>query len=100
MNEVLHANIFFVITSIATVAFAIMVCIAMYYVIKILISIRAILRRIEEGSDMIADDISTVRNFVAKGGLVSHLLGLFTGASKKTHPRRTSKKAIVISDSE
>jgi len=100
MNEILHANIFFIIASVATVAFAIMVCIAMYYFIKILVSIRAILSRIEEGSDMIAEDITAVRNFIAGGGLISHLVSLFMHVSKKQPTKRASKKDIVISDSE
>ncbi|PJC56232.1 hypothetical protein CO026_01450 [Candidatus Kaiserbacteria bacterium CG_4_9_14_0_2_um_filter_41_32] len=100
MNEVLHANIFFIIASIATVAFAIMVCIAMYYVIKILISIRAILERVEEGSDMIAEDITTVRNFVTKGAFISHLMGLFIKTPKKSRTKRANKKTTVISDSK
>jgi len=100
MNEILHANIFFIIASVATVAFAIMVCIAMYYFIKILVSIRAILSRIEEGSDMIAEDITAVRNFIAGGGLISHLVSLFMRVSKKQPTKRASKKDIVISDSE
>lgn len=100
MTEILHANIFFIIASIATVAFAIMVCIAMYYIIKILISIRVILLRVEEGSDMIAEDITTVRNFVTKGAFVSHLMGLFIRVPKKSRTKRATKKSIVISDSE
>jgi len=100
MNEVLHANIFFIIASIATVAFAIMVCIAMYYVIKILISIRAILERVEEGSDMIAEDITTVRNFVTKGAFISHLMGLFIKTPTKSRTKRANKKTTVISDSK
>ena len=100
MNEVLHANIFFVIASVATVAFAIMVCVAMYYVIRILISVRAIAKRIEEGSDMIAEDITSVRNFVVQGGLISHLMSLFMRMHKKPRTKRTTKKDSTISDSE
>jgi len=100
MNEILHANIFFIIASVATMAFAIMVSIAMYYFIKILISIRAILSRIEAGSDMIAEDITVVRNFIAGGGLISHLVSSFMGVSKKTPTKRASKKDIVIGDLE
>lgn len=100
MTEILHANIFFIIASIATVAFAVMVCVALFYVINILISVRAILHRIEEGSDMIAEDITTVRNFVAKGGLISHLMGLFMQRKDKARAKRTTKKGIVISDIE
>ncbi|MFM2424298.1 MAG: hypothetical protein RLZZ70_689 [Candidatus Parcubacteria bacterium] len=86
MNEVLHANIFFLIASIATIVFAVMVCVAMYYVIKILASIQAIVARVEAGSDVIAEDISAMREFVAGGGLVSSVLGLF--APKRTTTRR------------
>ena len=100
MNEILQANIFFVIASVATIAFAILVCIAMYYVIKILASIRSILNRVEEGSDMIAEDITTVRNFVVKGGLISHLMSMFVHKGEKKPPKKHPKKSIIIRNEE
>jgi hypothetical protein len=93
MNDILHANIFFVIASVATVSFAVMVCIALYYVIKILASIRAIIERVEKGSDVIAEDISAMRQFVAGGGLVAHLIGLV--APKRANKRRTETKKDI-----
>ncbi len=93
MNEILHANIFFIIASIATVAFAIMLCIAMYYVIKILASVRAIVARVEAGSDIIAEDVATMREFIKGGGLVSSIVGLVSSKSrarKKTRPVKES----------
>ena len=101
MTEILHANIFFFIASIATIVFAIMVCIVMYLVIKILISIRAILARIEAGSDMIAEDIQAARNFVAGGGIISHLISFATrvGGGRRTRSSK-SKKELIISDTE
>ncbi len=92
MNEVLHANIFFIIASIATVMFVILVCIAMYHVIKILTAIRTIVDRIAEGSDVIAEDVSAMRDFVKSGGLVAYFINRLTPRerTKKTTRRRTS----------
>ncbi len=92
MNEVLHANIFFIIASIATVMFVILVCIAMYHVIKILTAIRTIVDRIAEGSDVIAEDVSAMRDFVKSGGLVAYIINRMTPRerTKKTTRRRTS----------
>ncbi len=102
MSEILHANIFFLIASIATIIFSIMVFIAMYGVIKIISSIRAILEKIEAGSDLIAEDISAARAFVANGGILSHLIRFatrFSGGGRKSRSSRV-KKELVITDKE
>lgn len=99
MNEILHANIFFFIASLATIAFTILVCIILYQVVRILASVRALLERIEAGSEMIAEDVVAVRNFVVKGGLVSHLLGLIaSGHAKVTRPRSSKKSQSATND--
>ncbi len=101
MNEMLHANIFFFITSVMTVLLGILGCIVLYQVIKILASIRAILSRIEAGSDMIAADIEAARDFVAAGGLVSHLISFAARVSGGRKPRSSkSKKELVVTDKE
>ncbi len=96
MTEILHANIFFFIASAATIIFTIMVCVVMYLVIKILISVRAIVAKIEAGSDMIAEDIQAARDFVVAGGLISHLIAFVTRASggPKSRSRKNSKEPI------
>jgi hypothetical protein len=102
MTEILQANIFFFIASIATIVFSIMACVAMYLIIKILISIRAIIGRIEAGSDLIADDIQAARAFVAGGGLLSHLISFVAragGARSKASSRRKNKE-LVVTDKE
>ncbi len=91
MNEVLHANVFFIIASVATVAFAIMVCIAMYYVIKILASVQAIVARVEEGSDVIAEDVAAMREFVKGGGLVSSIVSFVSGKPRTRKRARPAK---------
>ena len=57
MTEVLHANIFFVITSVAVVLLTLMVCMLLYHVIKIIRSVRRIVERIETGSEVLAEEI-------------------------------------------
>lgn len=93
MSEVLQANIFFFIASAATVLFAIMVCIVLYYVIKILVAIRAIVERIEAGSDVIAEDVSAMREFVKSGGLVAYLINRVTPKRRSTKSTRTKSTA-------
>jgi len=93
MSEVLHANIFFVIASVATVAFSIMICIVLYYVIKILAAVRAIIERVEAGSDVLAEDITAMRRFVRSGGLVAYLVNLVS-------PKRRTKRSKTAEDDE
>jgi hypothetical protein len=73
----------------------------MFMIIKILVSIRRILERIEAGSDMIAEDIQAARAFVAGGGLISHLIGFVTRVGGGRKPRSSkSKKELIIRDTE
>jgi len=81
MNEVLHANIFFLIASIATVIFSILACVILYQVIKSVKVIRSILERIESGSEKIAQDFAHVRSLVSNGGVVSRVITFMVGAA-------------------
>jgi hypothetical protein len=90
MNEILHANIFFIIASIATVCFSVLICFVLYQVIKIMQVVRSILERIESGSEVLASDLAHIRMFFAEGSLFSSLLGMF-GIIPKT-PRANRKK--------
>lgn len=89
MNEVLHANIFFVIASIATILFCILVSIVLYHVIKILKMFRSIMERIEAGSEIIAEDIANFRSVVASGGLFSKAIGFIMGATVGKNRKRS-----------
>jgi hypothetical protein len=91
MNEILHANIFFVIASIATVIFCMMVCVILYHVIKITKSIRSIVERVEAGSEAIAGDIEQVREYISSGRVFSRIIKFFMGASASTKKRRTKR---------
>lgn len=93
MNEVLHANIFFLIASIATVVFCIFTCCILYHVLKIVRSLRAIIERIEAGSEIIAKDVAQVRELITSGGIFSRIMQFFIrvprGSSQKRQRART-----------
>lgn len=82
MNEILHANIFFVIASIATVIFSIILCLILYHVLKITKSLRSIIERIEAGSEVIANDVAHVRALIADGGMVNKVFQFIIGATR------------------
>lgn len=82
MDEVLHANIFFFIASVATVIFCILICFILYHVYKIVKSLRAIIERIEAGSEVIAKDVAHMRELVANGGIWSRLIQFIIGSSR------------------
>lgn len=90
MSEILQANIFFIITSIAVLVFTLFVCVILYHVIKILRSIRKIVDRVEEGSEVIAEDVSQLRAYVVEGSLVSQIMSFFMGKPPKA-PRRKNQ---------
>lgn len=80
MNEVLHANIFFIIASIASVVFFIIVCFVLYQIFKIVKLLRSILERVESASETVAQDITDIRTSLKNGGLFSRILGFIIGA--------------------
>jgi hypothetical protein len=98
MSEVLHANIFFFIASVATVIFCLFVCLILYHVYKIAQSVRRIMERIEAGSELIADDVAFVRNSM-KGGFV-RIVGMLASMPKsRSRPsRKTSDEAETDED--
>lgn len=89
MNEVLHANIFFVIASVATVVFCILISLILYHVLKIIRSVRSIIERIEAGSEVIAQDVAQVRELIAGGGLFTRVMQFVMGTARG---RRTKKR--------
>lgn len=89
MNEVLHANIFFVITSVAVVLFTLLVCVLLYQLIKITKSIRRIVERVEAGSEVLAEDMENIRASLNPARLIQFVMSFMPGAAPK---RRSRKK--------
>ncbi len=92
MEEVLHANIFFVIASIGTVLLFVLLAVVLFYVIKILKKILRLMERIEAGSEQIAADISYFRTQVTEGGFFSRILSWILASSLSPSKKRSNKK--------
>jgi hypothetical protein len=95
MSEVLQANVFFFIASIATVVFCILVSLVLYQVYKIVKAVRAIMERIEAASEVMAEDVTRVRELVANNGFLSSILNFVLGGSRT---RTKSRKRTKTSD--
>lgn len=91
MTEVLQANIFFIITSIAVVVFTLLVCVLVYHLIKIVRAIRRIVDRVEAGSEVLAEDMENIRSSLNPAKLVQFVMGFVPGA--KTHKKRSRTKS-------
>lgn len=90
MTEVLQANLFFFITAMAVVVFTILLCVALYFVIKILRTISRITDRVDESSEAIASDAKQLRDYLIGGGLVSQIVSLFIKGRQKGRRRGSS----------
>ena len=90
MNEMLHANIFFFITGIAVIVFTTLLCVALFHFIKVLKSLRHIMERIEEGTEVIAEDMHHVREFFTQEGFIGRLITTLTGSWQRA-PRAGEK---------
>jgi hypothetical protein len=89
MNEILQANVFFVIASIGTVVFIVLLSVALYHVIKVIRSIRRIVERIEAGSETVAEDLRELRASLSPTRVLSFLAGL-TGLGPARRSRRVA----------
>ena len=89
MNDILHANIFFVIASVATVVFCIVLTLVLYQLYKTVASARRVVERIEAASEQVADDLEHARELLYNGGMIARILAFMAGTKRKSR-RRTS----------
>ncbi len=92
MTEVLHANIFFLITGVAVIIFTALLCVALYHGIKVLKSLRRIMDRVEEGTETIAEEIQNVRAYLSDDGLLKRIFSTLLGRSRNTSAREPKAK--------
>lgn len=88
MSEVLHANIFFIISSIATIVFSILACVLLYQLIRIARAIRRIVDRVEAGAEVLAEDMEQLRSTLNPARLVQFIMSLIPGMSNGSKTRR------------
>ncbi|MFA6094428.1 MAG: hypothetical protein WC757_00885 [Candidatus Paceibacterota bacterium] len=93
MNSLIHADIFFFITTIALIAFSIIGVVALIYIIKILVDARFIVRAFRGEVEGIIVDIKDFRSKVKEGGAKFRLFAdLFKKIITKTRKTRTTTR--------
>ncbi len=93
MEQLIHADIFFFVSTIALVCITAGVVVVLVYAIRILRDVRDITRRIGKESEAIAHDIEMLRIKVKeKGSAFFHLVSLFLPSVAKRRARAGRKK--------
>ena len=99
MNEVLLANVFFVITGSAVLVVASFVCFLCYHGIKIVKRASALLERVETSAERLADDVQAFRDYLAKGNIfgriitgLASVIGAVTTAKQIRTPSQKKKE--------
>ncbi len=102
MNDTLHANIFFFITSVAVIVVTLMLVVALWYVIHILRELRMITLRARLASEKLEDEIEYFRQEFRSGGIkimsmlsnvVGFAVGRMGGIKKRPTPRKRTTSA-------
>lgn len=83
MNEILHANIFFIIASVATTIFSLLLILVLWQVFKLVKSVRNIVERVEAGSEQVAADVAHARQLLYSGGVIGRVVGFFVNTSNR-----------------
>ncbi len=89
MSDIVQADIFFFIASVGIIILTTIVCLILYQVLRVVKSIRRLVERVEEGSEIIAEDVAQLRTFVMEGSLVSQLISFFVPKA----PRRKRRSS-------
>lgn len=96
MNEVLLTNVFFIITGTAVIICTMLLCVALFYIIKVVRTLRRIIDAVEAGAEVIAEDMQQIRAFFTQDGLVARLVAMVAGRRRKN--TRTSRRQAESED--
>jgi hypothetical protein len=95
MNSLIHADIFFFVTTIAVVLITSLFLVVIMYVVRILNDFHYISKVVRKETDLLAEDIDEIREEVKSkgifGGLAAVISGLFNGLSKRSKPDKAKK---------
>ena len=93
MNSLIHADIFFFVTTIAVVVVAAVFTVALVYFIMVLKNIRDVSEVIKDETHLIRDDIHAAReNIKQEGFKLKHIISFFSNISNKKQGRKTNTK--------
>ncbi len=76
MEDIVKADIFFFIASVAMVILSILMATILYFVFKMVRTVQRIIDRIEAQSEEIAHDVNNFRSFMYKGSVFASIINL------------------------
>ena len=89
MDTLIHADIFFFVTTIAVVVIALFFIIALIYLIKTLNRIKDIAEQVRQETVLFREDIHGLRNSVRQGFKIKRLLSFFQSFTEKRKSRKS-----------
>jgi len=93
MQDLMKADIFFFVTTIAVILVAIGVSVGLYYIVRILRNVRDVTNRVDEGSKMLAEDLGDLRTSLKRDGFVMANVARFMQKGSRWFSRRPPRKA-------
>ncbi len=95
MNTLIHADIFFFVTTIVVVIVGAAFTVALVYLAKILSDVKEITRQVKEETVLFRGDIADLRADIKREGFrVERLLMFFRTLFKKTTSRSKEKRGV------
>jgi hypothetical protein len=98
MNTLIHADIFFFVTTIVVVVIGIALTIALVYLAKVLSDIKIVTQQVKEETILFRDDIAELRGDIKKEGFRAERLFMFfrnifrrTEAKTKARSKKEAK---------
>jgi hypothetical protein len=93
MDTLIHADIFFFVTTIVVVIVGIALTVALVYLVKVLSDVKAITKQVKEETILLREDIGELRGDIKKEGFRAERFFMFIkNLFKKTNTR--SKKEV------
>lgn len=90
METLLKADIFFFITAISVIILTILLIASFYYILRILKNTKEVTDKVKKGSDVLAEDLSELRqNIKEEGAKIKHFSNFFESILN----RRTRSKS-------
>ena len=93
MASLIHADMFFFITTIAVIIISLLFAIALFFIVLILRDLRHLSGLAVKGGDQLADDLDDLRDAaIGEGARIRSIFDLFLGLFVRRRKRKANKK--------
>ncbi len=98
MDSLIHADVFFFITTVVVVIVGFILSVALVYAVRIFKDVSEISKKVRQETEKVTHDISSLRQAIREeGAKLSHITDFFSSFMKSKKSRRSKK---IISDNQ